>query len=158
MESVARTLDSRAATEKFGAALGALLMPGDCVGLTGDLGAGKTFLTRAVCKGAGLPDDVYVASPTFALINDYRGARLPLLHVDLYRIVDRSDLYALGWDDLVESGAALIVEWADRVTDALPPHALWIHLEVGDAEDARRLTLRAQAGRGLTLVAELSRM
>ena len=131
-------LRSAAATRALGRRLGAALRPGDLVALTGDLGAGKTLLVKAAAEGAGAEA---ATSPTFALVNQYRGP-VPLQHLDLYRIAGPSELFALGFDDLLAEAAATLVEWADRAGDALPPDRLEIHLEHAGPR-ARTVRLRA---------------
>lgn len=136
---------SAAATTRLGRRLGALLRPGHVVALVGDLGAGKTQLTRGACQGAGVaPGDV--TSPTFAIIQTYRG-RLPVHHADLYRLGDLDELYATGFMDLLGGDGALLVEWADRIGGWLPPDHLLVRLaEVPGHPDWRRVELRP-AGR-----------
>src|SRR5690348_12674735 len=110
-----RAVESTSAEETFalGERLGALLRPGDFVGLMGELGAGKTQLVRGIAHGAGV-NPREVASPTFAIVYPYRG-RLPLYHADLYRLQDYDELYATGFLDLVDAGGATLVEWLDRI-------------------------------------------
>lgn len=129
------------ATEGFGERLGAQLQPGDFVGLTGDLGAGKTALVRGAARGAGVPREAQVSSPTFAIVNTYRGGRLPLLHADLYRVHDAEELYDAGFYDLVGGEAALLVEWIERVPE-LPP-AQWLELRLSHRDDGRDLEIIA---------------
>jgi tRNA threonylcarbamoyladenosine biosynthesis protein TsaE len=141
-------LDGAAATDRAGRALAPLLAAGDAIALIGDLGAGKTALTEAIVAGLGGPA---VASPTFALIHEYRGGRLPVWHVDLYRIEREAELVELGLDELFERGGVVIVEWADRFADAMPRD----HLRVTLAHDGdrRRLALDGTGERGRALAA-----
>ena len=143
---------SAAATYRLGEQLGALLEPGHLVALVGDLGAGKTQLTRGACAGAGVaPGDV--SSPTFAIVQTYRG-RLPVHHADLYRLGDLDELYATGFMDLLGGEGALLVEWADRISGWLPPEHLLVSLEeVAGHPSSRRITLRASGARHLALAA-----
>jgi tRNA threonylcarbamoyladenosine biosynthesis protein TsaE len=145
---------SAAATTRLGERLGALLQDGDVVALVGDLGAGKTQLSRGVCAGAGVaPGDV--SSPTFAIVQTYRG-RLPIHHADLYRLGDLDELYATGFMDLVGGAGALLVEWADRITGWLPPERLLIRLaEVPGRPSWRTLVLEPAGGRHQALAAAL---
>ena len=131
---------SARATFLLGRRLGARLGPGHCVGLVGDLGAGKTVLSRGACEGAGVaPGDV--SSPTFAIVQTYRG-RLPVHHADLYRLGDADELYATGLPDLLGGEGAVIAEWADRIDGWLPPEHLLIRLEeVARHPGWRRATL-----------------
>lgn len=146
---------SAAATSRLGARLGALLEPGHVVALVGDLGAGKTQLTRGACAGAGVaPGDV--SSPTFALVQTYRG-RLPVHHADLYRLGDLDELYATGFMDLLGGEGALLVEWADRIGGWLPPEHLLLRLEeVEGRPSSRRITLAPAGPRHRALAAALA--
>ena len=123
------------ATHAMGVALGRLLEPGDFVGLVGELGAGKTALVRGVAAGAGVPGED-VTSPSFALINLYVG-RLPIYHADLYRLGSADELYATGYDDLLQSPGAFVVEWVERISTAAPPDRIRVCLsgEVGNVRD-----------------------
>ena len=140
-------LRSLAATRALGRKLGAALRPGDFVSLTGDLGSGKTLLVKAMAEGAGAKP---ASSPSFALVNLYRGP-VPLQHLDLYRLSGPAELFALGFDDLLEEPAATVCEWADRAGGALPPDRLDIALEHAGAR-ARTATLRATGPRGERLL------
>lgn len=136
-----RALPDAAATRAAGAALGAVLAPGDAVALIGDLGAGKTTFVQGVADGAGVADAAAVVSPTFTLVHEYAAERVPLVHVDLYRIEDARELDEIGLDDHLRRGeAAVLVEWADRF-DALPADHLLVEL-IHDGQ-ARRLVARA---------------
>jgi tRNA threonylcarbamoyladenosine biosynthesis protein TsaE len=130
-------LADAAATEALGARLAPLLRPGDVVALFGDLGAGKTSLARGVLAALGLAEEA--PSPTFAIVQPYAPPEvtMPVAHVDLYRLDDPGDVIELGLDDWLEQGA-LLVEWPERMGDALWPHALQLRL-VPD-RDGRRLT------------------
>jgi tRNA threonylcarbamoyladenosine biosynthesis protein TsaE len=147
-------LRSPNATRALGRRLGALLEPGDFVALTGDLGAGKTLLVRGVAEGAAVPESERTTSPTFALVNLYRGGRVPLQHVDLYRLGSADELFALGFDDLLAEPAATLVEWAERAAGALPADRLEIELQVTGPR-SRTAALRATGPRGERLRAAL---
>ena len=143
-------LDSVAATERAGEALGRVVTAGDVIGLVGDLGAGKTLLVKALARGLEVPAAVRVLSPTFTLINEYRGGRLHLVHADLYRIDDPREVDAIGLDDAMRGDVVAAVEWSDRA-DALPRDHLVVRLDViGD--DARQLCAQAQGPRGRALL------
>jgi len=131
------TTHSEAETSAIGRTLAARLAPGSVVLLIGDLGAGKTALVRGLAEGLGVsPDEV--SSPTFTLIQEYRGGRLPLLHVDLYRLNDSREVEELGLDEL-GANAALAIEWAERLPRT-PPGAIRVTLEHA-GETARRVTV-----------------
>lgn len=113
-------------TDKFGKSLGGLLEPGDIICLNGDLGAGKTTLSKSI--GLGLGVDEYITSPTFTIINEYKG-RLPLYHFDVYRLSHGEELFDLGADDYFYGNGVCLVEWAENVKDYLPMDRLelWIY-------------------------------
>jgi tRNA threonylcarbamoyladenosine biosynthesis protein TsaE len=145
------SLKSTAATRAVGRRLGAALQPGDFVALSGELGAGKTLLVKAMAEGAGAEA---ASSPTFAIVNLYRGP-VPLQHLDLYRVSGPSELFALGFDDLLAEPAATVCEWADRARAALPSDRLDITLEHAGAR-SRMASLRATGPRGERLLAACS--
>ena len=141
------------ATEAFGRRLGALLFPGAVVALVGQLGAGKTHLTRAVAEGLGVKNPAAVNSPTFVLIQEYP-ARLPIYHFDAYRLSGAREFAELGADEYFRGEGVCLVEWADKVEQTLPAEYLRIEIEVVDA-NRRRFTLTATGARYERLVSEL---
>jgi tRNA threonylcarbamoyladenosine biosynthesis protein TsaE len=143
---------SEAATRRVGAALGAALRPGDLIALEGDLGAGKTALVRGIAAGAGARDRV--RSPTFGLVHRYEGGRVPLVHVDAYRLSGPDDLLALGIETVIDPAAATVVEWAGRVAAALPCERLDIAIDHRGG-DRRALTFRPAGARAEALVAAI---
>jgi len=130
---------NEAATIRLGAVLAEILPDGTTVALCGTLGAGKTRLVQAVAKGAGVPSDA-VTSPTFVLIQEYHGRRT-VYHLDAYRIRDVDEFEELGPDEYFESDALVLVEWADRVEDALPRERIEIHIEVTGTHSRRFETI-----------------
>ena len=104
-------------TETVGAALAQRLTPGAVIAYRGDLGAGKTAFTRGLARGLGILDPV--TSPTYTIVNEYLGGRLPLFHFDMYRLHSADDLFDIGWDDYLERGGVCAVEWSENVEDAL---------------------------------------
>ena len=104
-------------TEKLGAALARRLQPGSVIAYTGDLGAGKTAFTRGLAKGLGYTQ--LVTSPTYTIVNEYLGGRLPLFHFDMYRLASSDDLWDIGWEDYLERGGVCAVEWSENVSDAM---------------------------------------
>ena len=124
-------------TEAIGAALGKIIKPGTVIAYRGDLGAGKTAFTRGLAAGLGYTD--MVTSPTYTIVNEYMGGRLPLFHFDMYRLRCSDDLFDIGWEDYLERGGVCAVEWSENVDDAMED-AVCITIEkLG--EDSRRITI-----------------
>ena len=143
-------LRSPAATKRLGRALGARLEPHDFIALRGTLGAGKTLFVRAAAEGAGVPESEATSSPTFALAHVYRGGRVPLLHLDLYRLQGKADLFSIGFDDMLAEPVAALCEWPERAEEALPEERLEIALE-HDGETQRKVSFRALGARAEAL-------
>ena len=104
-------------TEAVGAALGKILKSGTILAYRGDLGAGKTAFTRGLARGLGYCEPV--TSPTYTIVNEYLGGRLPLFHFDMYRLASSDDLWDIGWEDYLERGGICAVEWSENVDDAM---------------------------------------
>jgi tRNA threonylcarbamoyladenosine biosynthesis protein TsaE len=136
-------LEDAEATRALGREIAARLAPGDVLALSGDLGAGKTTLTQGLADGLGIAADVL--SPTFALMSEYRSGRVPLLHVDAYRLNGAAEAEHLGLDEYLENGWALVVEWPENIAGALPEGPA-VHLEHDG--DARIATVTARPGAG----------
>lgn len=134
-----------AATEAFGRRLGELLHPGAVIALVGQLGAGKTHLTRAIAEGLGVANPAVVNSPTFVLIQEYR-ARLPIYHFDAYRLSGSREFAELGVEEYFRGDGVCVVEWADRVDAALPTDHLRIEIEIVD-ENRRRFRITTKGKR-----------
>ncbi len=117
------------ATKLLGRSLGALAEPGDLVLLEGDLGAGKTTLTQAIAQGLGVPKEEYVTSPTFALLHQYQG-RLPLYHMDCYRLRDATEVEDAGLTDYLAGDGLCVVEWPDRLGELIPMDCLWLQITI----------------------------
>jgi tRNA threonylcarbamoyl adenosine modification protein YjeE len=135
-------LPTRRATRHLGRALGRALEPGDALILSGALGAGKTFLVRALCRALGLDEGVRVVSPTFTLIRELP-TRPPVAHADLYRLTSADQARELGLAELRERGMVLLVEWGEAYAEALGPDRLHLTIELGP----RRAHLRANGPR-----------
>ena len=135
--TVSFTTHSPAETQGLAEKLAHLLRAGDVLAYTGPMGAGKTTFTVGLARGLGSSD--WVSSPTFALVQEYRGP-LPLCHFDFYRITGEEDLYAAGFFDYLDGTRVLAVEWSERVPSALPQNALHISFEPLSG-DARRITI-----------------
>lgn len=129
-------LKSPQATEALGARLALQLGAGDVIALFGDLGAGKTTFTRGLIRGLGFEGDV--GSPTFPIVQTYEDLRIPLWHVDLYRIEDPSEVDELALDEALQD-SALVIEWPERLEERLWAHALRLHLVAAEG-GARALT------------------
>jgi tRNA threonylcarbamoyladenosine biosynthesis protein TsaE len=114
-----------------------ILRPNDVVGLTGDLGAGKTHFVKGLL--AGLEGSDEATSPTFTLLHVYRGGRLPLYHFDFYRLQSRTEIEEIGFDDYLREGGVTVIEWADRFPEVLPVRARWLRLETRD-ENSREIS------------------
>jgi tRNA threonylcarbamoyladenosine biosynthesis protein TsaE len=131
--------ESPLATRRLAARLGRVARPGDVVALVGDLGAGKTTFVIGLAAGLGVPHETRVQSPTFTLVNEYQG-RLPLYHIDLYRIAEPGELDELGLHEYLGGAGLSAVEWFDRFPEVAPPNYLEVAFEpVG--ERGRRLTV-----------------
>jgi tRNA threonylcarbamoyladenosine biosynthesis protein TsaE len=135
------SLVSRSAEETFalGAALGVAASPDVAICLFGDLGSGKTKLTQGIAAGLSVPTAYVVTSPTFTYVNEYPG-RLPLFHIDLYRISSADELADLGWEEYLEAGGVVVIEWAERAETWLPEKRIDITITITGA-DARRFDI-----------------
>jgi tRNA threonylcarbamoyladenosine biosynthesis protein TsaE len=120
---------SEADTERLGSLLAKVLPAGTVIALVGTLGAGKTRLVQAVAAALGVPGDE-VTSPTFVLINEYPGGRLPVYHIDAYRLRDEDEFLELGPEEYYDGAGLTFIEWADRVENCLPLDYLRIEIEV----------------------------
>ena len=129
--------NSPAETEALGAALAARLTPGAVLAYRGDLGAGKTAFTRGLARGLGYAEPV--TSPTYTIVNEYLGGRLPLFHFDMYRLSSSDDLWDIGWEDYLDRGGVCAVEWSENVSDAMEG-AITVGIEKLD-DTTRRITL-----------------
>jgi tRNA threonylcarbamoyl adenosine modification protein YjeE len=135
----------RDSLEAWGRALGAALPRPAVVTFSGELGAGKTTLVRAVCEGLGVTDASLVTSPTFALIQEYPAPSGAIVHADLYRLRTDAELEGLGWDEIVATASVLLVEWPERAADTLPPGTISVELNHDpDHAERRRLSVKQQ--------------
>ncbi len=126
-------------TEAIGQDLAARLSPGTVVAFTGDLGAGKTAFVRGMARGLGIPQRV--TSPTFTIVNEYEGGRLPLFHFDMYRLHSADDLFDIGWEDFLRRGGICAVEWSETIREALDEETIYVDIRRGQGEQERILTL-----------------
>lgn len=139
-------LPTRRATKRLARALASAIAPGDAVILTGALGAGKTFLVRALCRALGLEESVRVVSPTFTLIREL-ATQPPIAHADLYRLTSTEEAKQLGLLELRDRGRVLIVEWGERHAEAIGPDCLVLSISL----DPRRAGLTASGARSSAL-------
>lgn len=137
-------LPDRDATMALGIRLGEMAGPGDVITLAGSLGAGKTTITQAIGQGLAVPSSCYITSPTFGLLHEYPG-RLPLFHMDLYRLHDESELEELGLEEYLYGAGLSVIEWPDRLGGMMPADRLHIDLAVL-SETARQARLTIHGG------------
>ena len=127
-------------TEALGCRLAQRLKPGDVIAFTGDLGAGKTAFTRGLARGLGVTERV--TSPTFTIVNEYEGGRLPLFHFDMYRLGSSDELFDIGWEDYLARGGVCAVEWSEIVDDAIEGGAIRVDIRRGDSDNQRIITIK----------------
>lgn len=144
-------LENKEKTKVFGEFLGSILKPGNVICLNGDLGTGKTTMSKSIGLGMGISD--YITSPTFTIINEYYG-KLNLYHFDTYRLTDDADVEYLGFDEYFYGDGVCIIEWADRIKDALPEDYLNINLKRID-EEKRNVEITAVGSRSEEILEEL---
>lgn len=125
-------------TEQLAEKLAKTLSGGEVIAFRGDLGAGKTCFTRGLARGLGYLGEV--TSPTFALINEYLGGRLPLFHYDMYRISSWEELYSSGFFDYIEQGGVVAAEWSENIENALPENTVYVEIEKA-GENSRKITV-----------------
>jgi tRNA threonylcarbamoyladenosine biosynthesis protein TsaE len=123
---------SPAETFEHGRLLAATLRAGDVVALDGELGAGKTHFVKGIAAGLGCDGDV--TSPTFTLVHEYTGGRLPLFHFDFYRLESEDETLRIGLDDYLGSGGAVVIEWAGKFPALLPAGTRWFRMRAGDGD------------------------
>ena len=126
-------------TRKLGIELADKAEAGDVIALVGDLGTGKTALTRYIAEGLGISDTI--SSPTFTIVKEYKSGRLPLYHFDVYRLGDVEEFYDIGGEEYLYGDGVCIIEWAEIIADALPEDSVVIHIEYGDSEGERKVTI-----------------
>lgn len=143
--------NSAGQTQRLGARLGELARPGDIYCLEGELGSGKTCFVQGLGKGLGIP--AFIHSPTFILANEHRGGRLPLYHIDVYRVRGADEAIGFGLEDYMTEDGVCVIEWAEKIREALPDEHLWITFRhLGEAK--RSLVIEAQGSRYESLLEE----
>ena len=140
-------------TQKLGKTIAKWIEHPLVIGLTGDLGSGKTAFVQGLAQGLEVPGEYYITSPTFTLINEYPG-RFPLIHIDLYRLEDSSDLEDIGLDERLYDQAVIAIEWAEKVSGGLPAEHLTMTFEITD-DDYRRISLIAYGHNVVNLIKTL---
>ena len=135
--------NSEQETEELGARLAERLEPGAVIAFTGDLGAGKTAFTRGLARGLGISDRV--TSPTFTIVNEYEGGRLPLFHFDMYRLGSSDELFDIGWEDYLARGGVCAVEWSEKVSDALEEGSVLVEIRRGARDNQRVIAVEGVA-------------
>lgn len=140
-------------TEEIGYRLGRFLERGDMVCLTGDLGAGKTTISKSIALGLDVHEAV--TSPTFTIIHEYDG-RLPLYHFDVYRINNIEEMYDIGYEEYFYGNGVCIVEWASQIEELIPQEHLWIDIKLGDGLNSRELYFTG-TGRFQKIIEELGK-
>ena len=136
------TTDSAEKTVNAGIQFAARLIPGSVVALEGDLGTGKTHFTKGIAQGLGITENV--ASPTFTIVNEHLGGRLPLYHFDCYRLKTVADLQEIGYDEYIYGNGVCVLEWADMIESKLPEHRFNVHCVLGENETERIITIEKQ--------------
>lgn len=131
-------------TEALGERLGQQVTPGTVIAFTGDLGAGKTAFTRGLARGLGITERV--TSPTFTIVDEHLGGRLPLFHFDLYRLSSSDDLFDIGWEDYQTRGGVCAVEWSEVAEDLWEPDTVRVELRRGTGDQERTVTITGVEG------------
>ncbi|NLD11566.1 MAG: tRNA (adenosine(37)-N6)-threonylcarbamoyltransferase complex ATPase subunit type 1 TsaE [Clostridiales bacterium] len=129
------TIKNEEDTRRFGLDLAGKLKAGDIVALIGDLGTGKTTLTKYIAEGLGVTERI--TSPTFTIVSEHHSGRLPLYHFDVYRLKSGEDMFDIGADEYFDAGGVCIIEWADQVAEVLPDETICIFIEYGEKEGER---------------------
>ena len=130
---------SREETEALGARLADALAEGRVVAFTGDLGAGKTAFVSGMARALGVEERV--TSPTFTIVNEYEGGRLPLFHFDMYRLGGADELFHIGWEDYLSRGGVCAVEWSENVAEAIEDGAVRVSIVRGDGDNDRIIAI-----------------
>lgn len=128
-------LNNEGETRALGLGIADALEPGDIVALIGDLGTGKTALTKYIAEGLGIEEEI--SSPTFTIVKEYRSGRIPLYHFDVYRLGSGEELLDIGAEEMLDGDGVCVIEWADIVAGVLPADSLVVKLGYGDSEGSR---------------------
>ncbi len=144
LERLELTSTSPEETQRIGETLGELARAGDLFCLEGELGSGKTCFVQGLGRGLGIRDSIH--SPTFILANEHRGGRLPLYHLDVYRVRSADEAIGFGLDDYLAGDGVLVIEWAEKIREALPAERLWVSFSHA-SENERAITFEARGAR-----------
>jgi len=147
------TTESDQDTIRVGQEIGSLLLEGDVVGLAGELGSGKTWLTKGIALGLGVNPKTIVTSPSFTLVNEYQG-RATLFHMDVYRLGSLDEALSAGIEETIHSGGVAVLEWADRWPEILPEHTLMVKLLILD-DHRRRILFSGRHARAIEIITQL---
>lgn len=140
MDTINETIcSSQDDTTAFALHFATQLKGGDCVALYGDLGAGKTFFVRGVCKALGI--ETGVRSPTFTLMNVYESVNVRVFHMDLYRLEDENEIYDIGYDDCCTDDGILFIEWPEKIENILPENVIRVYIAIVD-DNARKISVK----------------
>ena len=142
METKVLHIANEKETEALGEKIGKTVAAGTVIALIGDLGTGKTTLTKSIARGLGVTETV--TSPTFNIIREYKSGRLPLYHFDVYRIGDPDEMFELGYEEYFYGDGVCVVEWADIIEELLPEDAVTIRIESGASEDEREYRIEGK--------------
>ena len=132
--------ESERDTERLGETLVGKMAPGTVVAFTGDLGAGKTAFVRGMARGLGIK--TRVTSPTFTIVNEYEGGRLPLFHFDMYRLHSAEELFDIGWEDFLRRNGICAGEWSENIEGALEADTVWVDIRRGASDNQRTVAVR----------------
>ena len=147
------TTESDQETIRVGQETGRLLLEGDVIGLVGELGSGKTWLTKGIALGLGVNPKTIVTSPSFTLVNEYEG-RVGLFHIDVYRLGSLGEVLSAGIEETIHSGQVAVLEWADRWPEILPEHTLMVRLLIVD-DHRRTIILSGRHARSIGILDNL---
>jgi tRNA threonylcarbamoyladenosine biosynthesis protein TsaE len=148
------TSESDQDTIRLGREIGRLLLEGDVIGLVGELGCGKTWLTKGIALGLGVSPKTIVTSPSFTLVNEYQG-RATLFHMDVYRLGNLGEAISAGIEETIHSGSVVVLEWADRWPEILPEHTLMVRLLIVD-DHRRTIILSGRHARAFEILRHLA--
>ena len=143
MEVQTLVMENEKDTRDYGLQLAKAVKPGEVIALIGDLGTGKTALSKCIAQGLGVAEPI--VSPTFTIVNEYHSGRMPLYHFDVYRLNDAEEMYDLGYEEYFFGQGLCIIEWADKIMDLIPEGSRIIRIEYGSTPDSRIYHIEGKA-------------